>query len=96
MDYAIEKLEEEKILLNKDLEHETQWEKVEIKQRIQEIEDALLILMRSSLQLNTDKKLSFEEYLKQIDKHFIYDDFLKGEFTYTVGDLYREYTQVIK
>ena len=49
----------------------------------------------SSIQLKENKEQTFEEYLKEIDKHFIYEDFLNGEFTYTIGDYYRIYKNKI-
>ena len=62
MDYAIEKLKEERELLNKDLKFEKGWEVTEIKQRIREVDDALLILNSSSLHVKDKEETDFEDY----------------------------------
>ena len=47
-------------------------------------------------ELNDKEAISFEEWLKDNDKQYIYDDFIDGSFTYSMGSWYREYLKDVK
>ena len=47
-------------------------------------------------ELKDKKALTFEGWLKDNDKQYIYDDFIEGSFTYSMGSWYREYLKDVK
>ena len=47
-------------------------------------------------ELKDKEVISFEEWLKDNDKQYIYDDFIEGSFTYSMGSWYREYLKYVK
>ena len=50
----------------------------------------------SCTELKEKKALTFEGWLKDNDKQYIYDDFIEGSFTYSMGSWYREYLKDVK
>ena len=50
----------------------------------------------SCTELKSKKALTFEGWLKDNDKQYIYDDFIEGSFTYSMGSWYREYLKDVK
>ena len=50
----------------------------------------------SCTELKEKETISFEEWLKVNDKQYIYDDFVEGAFTYSMGSWYREYLKYVK
>jgi len=60
---------------------------------IKEAEAEQLILSGVVKSLKNKEAISFKEWIK-LNKHTdTYNDFLEGGFTYTLGDLYREYSK---
>jgi hypothetical protein len=51
---------------------------------------------RCCTELKDKEAPTFEGWLKDNDKQYIYDDFIEGSFTYSMGSWYREYLKDVK
>ena len=61
-----------------------------------EILEAAINYTHCCTELKDKKALTFEGWLKDNDKQYIYDDFIEGSFTYSMGSWYREYLKDVK